>query len=90
MAKSTVPTSEGIPNRVFATPKAKRSKKDSTKEDPLVQKAFDIMEKSIERDAAGVYGEHVAMKVRSYDSHTFSIVQHIINNTLFDADMGKY
>lgn len=90
MAESSVLTSESIPNPVFVTPKAKRSRKEESKEDPRVQKAFDIMEKSIERDPAGVYGEHVAMKLRSYDSHTFSIVQHLINNTLFNADMGKY
>lgn len=86
MAESTVLTSESVLNPVFDAPKAKRSRK----EDPQVLKAFNIMEKSIERDAAGVYGEHVAMKLRSYDSHTFSIVQHLINNTLFNADMGKY
>lgn len=90
MAEPTVLTSESIPNPVFVTPKTKRPRKEESKEDPRVQKAFDIMKKSTERDAAGVYGEHVAMKLRSYDSHTFSIVQHFINNTLFNADMGKY
>lgn len=48
------------------------------------------MEQSTKRDAAGVYGEHVAMKLRNYGSQTFSVVQHLINNILFDADMGRY
>lgn len=36
------------------------------------------------------YGQHVANKLRKYDSQTSSIVQHYINNILFDADMGRY
>lgn len=36
------------------------------------------------------FGVHVAHKLRGYDRRTCTIVQHHINNILFEADMGKY
>src|SRR5580765_5188461 len=41
-------------------------------------------------DDCSVYGEHVAFKLRSYDTRTRAIVQQQINNILFNADMGMY
>lgn len=36
-----------------------------------------------------MFREHVAMKLRNYDDQTTSIVHHLINNVLFNADMGR-
>lgn len=41
-------------------------------------------------DEWSVYGQHVANKLRGYHKKTSSIVQHLINNILFEADMGKH
>jgi hypothetical protein len=63
-------------------------------EDPRVAEAYKILkevsERNEKRDDCVVYGEHVAHKLRGYDSRTCAIVQHHINNILFEADMGKY
>jgi hypothetical protein len=63
-------------------------------EDPRVAEAYKILkevsERSERRDDCVVYGEHVAHKLRGYDRRTCAIVQHHINNILFEADMGKY
>ena len=63
-------------------------------EDPRVAEAYKILkevsERHEKRDDCFVFGEHVAHKLRGYDSRTCSIVQHHINNILFEADMGKY
>ncbi|XP_047104849.1 uncharacterized protein LOC124743995 [Schistocerca piceifrons] len=45
---------------------------------------------ALARDDCAVYGEHVANKLRALDHRTRAIVQHAINNVLFEADMGKY
>lgn len=42
------------------------------------------------RDESTIYGEHVAAKHRKYSAHTRSVVEHIIGNILFKADMGKF
>lgn len=49
-----------------------------------------MLKKSCKRDSCDVYGEHVAMKLRNYNERTRSIVQHLTNNILFEADMGKF
>nr|CAI5823940.1 unnamed protein product [Callosobruchus analis] len=58
--------------------------------DPRIDQAFTILQKSTERDACEIYGEHVAMKLRSYSKRTQIMVQHLFNNILFNADMGQY
>lgn len=42
------------------------------------------------RDECGVFGQHVAHKLRSYNKITKAIVQHHINNIIISADMGHY
>jgi hypothetical protein len=63
-------------------------------EDPRVMEAYKILkevsERNEKRDDCIVYGEHIAHKLRGYDSCTRAIVQHHISNILFEADMGKY
>ncbi|KAF5289944.1 hypothetical protein FQR65_LT11691 [Abscondita terminalis] len=47
-------------------------------------------ERETKRDTSSVFGEYVAIKHRGYDTHTQHIVEHLINNILFQADIGKY
>lgn len=42
------------------------------------------------QDRFSTYGEHVANKLRTYSTRTQAIVEHAINNILFEADMGNY
>jgi hypothetical protein len=42
-----------------------------------------------ERDSCDIFGEYVATELRKYNERTRSIVQHLIHNILFDADMKK-
>lgn len=70
------------------------NKKARNVEDPRVTEAYRILKevskRNEKRDDCFVYGEHIAHKLRNYDSRTSAIVQHHINNILFEADMGKY
>lgn len=44
-----------------------------------------------ERDEYEVFGEHVAHKIRKLSNQRAkAVVQHLISNTLFDAEMGKF
>lgn len=43
-----------------------------------------------QHDESTTYGLHVGNKIRNYTPKTRALVQHYINNILFDADMGKY
>jgi len=62
--------------------------------DKRFEEAFDILKRpypmSTALDDWSTYGEHVGNKLRGYSKQTSSIVQHFINNLLFEADMGKY
>ncbi|XP_021922023.1 uncharacterized protein LOC110830905 isoform X3 [Zootermopsis nevadensis] len=70
------------------------NKKKRIVEDPRVTEAYRILKevskRNEKRDHCIVYGEHIAHKLRGYDSRTCAIVQYHINNVLFEADMGKY
>lgn len=60
-------------------------------EDPRIAAAFDVMQSCVQqRDSCDIYGEHVAMKLRTYTKTTQNMVQHLFNNILFKADMGQY
>lgn len=60
-------------------------------EDPRIAAAFDVMQSCVQRrDSCDIYGEHVAMKLRTYTKMTQNMVQHLFNNILFNADMGQY
>ena len=54
------------------------------------QEAYDILKNACQRDDCSIYGEHVANELRSLSSRARTIVKHTINNTLFEAAMGKY
>lgn len=63
-------------------------------EDPRVAEAYKILkevsERNEKRDDCFDFGEHVTLKLQGYDRRTCAVVQHHINNILFEADMGKY
>lgn len=79
--------------KLFVAPKSTPKK---SKEDPRVTEAYSVLsslkQKMFEnpRDDCCVYGEHIALKLRSCDTMTRAIVQHHMNNILFNADMGQY
>lgn len=58
------------------------------------EEAYQILKDTVAnrnlRDGSTIYGEHVASKHRKYSAHTQSVVEHLIGNILFNADMGKY
>lgn len=78
----------------FLSPKRKQPKRRKTMEDSQMEEAYrmlqDTVSKQSARDASTIFGEHVAMKHRSYSRHTQNIIEHLISNILFEADMGKY
>ncbi|KAG8243394.1 hypothetical protein J6590_046442 [Homalodisca vitripennis] len=55
-----------------------------------VDEVVGILHNAVRRDVCDVYGEHVAMKLKSYSKRTQAFVQHHVNNILFEADMGRY
>lgn len=63
-------------------------------EDQRLEEAFNILNRPYPTSRAlddwSIYGEHVGNKLRGYSKKASSIVQHLINNLLFEADMGKY
>lgn len=42
------------------------------------------------RDPCTLFADYVVSKMKGYNHHTQNIVQHKINNILFEADMGHY
>lgn len=47
--------------------------------------------KSVEpKDGCEIFGAHVAFKLQSYNPYVRNMAQHLINNVLFDEDMGKF
>ncbi|XP_076257093.1 uncharacterized protein LOC143194295 [Rhynchophorus ferrugineus] len=56
--------------------------------------AYNILQETLKRrdqkDNSSTFGEYVANKHRCYSSYTKSIVEHLITNILFEADMGMY
>ncbi|XP_075238637.1 uncharacterized protein LOC142334466 [Lycorma delicatula] len=63
-------------------------------DDPRVPTLYKMVRRLTEgydkRDECKAYGEYVMHKLRNYDFRTRSIVQHNINDIIFNADMGRY
>lgn len=51
---------------------------------------MEINEKRCSRDESSTYGDHIAAKHRKYSQHTKSVVEHLVGEILFKADMGLY
>ena len=87
-----VNTSEKLPK-----PRARRAR---SQDDCHVQEAFKILQNMNERysrnqsqmlpNRFSVYGQHVANKLLTYSLRTAAIVEHKVNNILFEVDMGVY
>lgn len=62
--------------------------------DRRLDEALNIMKataaKKANKSTDAIYGQYVTSKLETYSPRCKSIVQHLINNILFDADMGKY
>lgn len=65
-----------------------------SEENPRIREAIKMLgavsSSPLQADECGVYGQHVGNKLRHYSKMTQAIVQHNINNILFNADMGQY
>jgi hypothetical protein len=48
------------------------------------------VEKRNQWNASTIYGEHVASHHRAYSALTRSVVEHLIGDIVFLADMGQY
>lgn len=67
-------------------------------EDRKVTEAYKIMKEAQARfsrqekaqDRFDVYGQHIASKLRTYSKRAEIMVEHAINNILFEADLGNY
>lgn len=81
------------PKRTFISPKTLPGKRKSML-DSKADEAYKILKETMAnrtiRDESTIFGEHVANKHRKYNENTKHIVEHLISNVLFDADMGKY
>ncbi|KAK0161440.1 hypothetical protein PV327_009910 [Microctonus hyperodae] len=72
----------------------KSFKRDSYVTNSKIDKAYAILKDTVAmrniRDDSMIYGEHVASKHRKYSAHTRSVIEHLIGDILFNADMGHY
>lgn len=63
-------------------------------EDTRISEAYNILKTTvankINKDNSDIFGDYVANKHRKYDETTQNIVEHYINNILFEADIGKF
>ena len=69
-----------------------KRKKIISEEDPRIEEAFRILKKSTAAETQNpysAYGQHIAQKMMGYSSRTRILVEHAINNVLFEADMGR-
>ncbi|XP_031350513.1 uncharacterized protein LOC116176175 [Photinus pyralis] len=79
-------------------PRPKKLKKPKEKEDVRIQEAYAILKdthakysasQNVSTDRFTIFGQHIAAKLRTYNKRTQAIVEHSINNILFEADMGN-
>lgn len=76
-------------------PKVKRQKRVSSIDDTRLDEAFNILKQSSltqQRPLSGnaIFGQHLANKLDTYTHKTRAVVEHSINNILFEADLGRY
>nr|XP_022901655.1 uncharacterized protein LOC111414527 [Onthophagus taurus] len=92
------PTEENLPTPASSTSSLSRSfkrKRESPSTTPVLHEAMNILRslntRKQEKDEFAIFDEQVAIKVRKLPcAHARFMVQHIITNTLFEAEMGKY
>ncbi|XP_028141160.1 uncharacterized protein LOC114335176 [Diabrotica virgifera virgifera] len=91
--KATVAVTSATPMRKRKRQSISEDTDRRSSDDAKVDEALGILKivaYNVTSDACGVYGQHVAFKLRSYTRTTRNIVEHHINNILFKADMGHY
>lgn len=87
---------EETKRKEFISPKQIAKKKSKPTEDPRLTDAYSVMTalkgniSAQSKDGCSAYTEHIAFKLRSYSSYTRAVVEHHINNIIFNADMGLY
>ncbi|XP_032672823.1 uncharacterized protein LOC116844848 isoform X2 [Odontomachus brunneus] len=96
----TVDETDDLLGKEMRDPVSKRSRKMKlSQDDRRVEQSFDALQDMYSparaqfmplQDRFSTYGEHVANKLRTYSTRTQAIVEHAINNILFEADMGNY
>lgn len=71
------------------TPKRKRTRKQvHVIEDPRLEKAFQCLQQP--EDATMIYAQHLANKLKQFQGRTRTLVEHAINQVIFDAEMGLH
>lgn len=87
---------EETKRKEFISPKQVPKKKLKPTEDPRIADAYSVMTalkgniSAQSKDGCSAYAEHIAFKLRNYSSYTRAVVEHNINNIIFNADMGLY
>lgn len=56
----------------------------------ILQHLKHVSESITIRDDASIFGDYIASKIRKMDSTTTSTVQHLIQNIIYQAEMGVY
>lgn len=74
------------------SPKRRALKRKAQHEDPRVSAAYDILKNvaNTPKDECFTFGQHIATKLQKFDEKVRSVAMHVINNIIFDAEMGKY
>lgn len=70
------------------TPKRKRTRKETDVEDPRIEKAFQFLQQP--EDPTMTYVQHLANKLKQFQGRTRVLVEHALNQVIFDAEMGYY
>ncbi|XP_023310965.1 uncharacterized protein LOC111691820 [Anoplophora glabripennis] len=78
--------------KLFTSPRKQTLKKSVQQEDPRVAAAYDILKNvsNTPKDECFTFGQHIATKLQKFDNRVRSIAMHLMNNIIFDAEMGKY
>lgn len=88
---------QSIPKRkkVFVSPKKnKRMTMIAKQSNSRADEAYHLLKMTVAnknvRDESTIYGEHIASKHRKYSTKTRSVIEYLIADILFKADMGTY
>ncbi|XP_077287924.1 uncharacterized protein LOC143912515 isoform X2 [Arctopsyche grandis] len=80
-------------SKAFKLPKRLKRTKNSIS-NRRIEEAYNNMQQAVkiqsERDSSSTYGEYIANKHRTYSSRTKIMVEHLITNIIFEADVGRY
>lgn len=71
------------------TPNRKRTRKQANLvEDPRLEKAFEFLQQP--EDPSMIYAQYLANKLKQFQGRTRTLVEHAINEVIFNAEMGFY